>query len=81
MTRTTGEITTPTTTQRTTVSTTDHQAENSDPSQKPEIIEKFDLLLDPNKTEEREKQTKASIDTYQEKFGSLNMEKSYQNLS
>ena len=62
------------------MATTDPPTENSDTSEKPENIEKFDLFLDPNKTEEREKQIKMSVDRYQEKFGSLDMEKSYQPL-
>ena len=47
-------------------------------SKKPENIEKFDLFLDPEKDEERLKQVKESITAYDEKFGSLDMEKSYE---
>lgn len=45
---------------------------------KPENIEKFDLFLDPDKEEERENQVRESVAAYDEKFGSLDMEKSYE---
>ena len=45
---------------------------------KPENIEKFDLFLDPSKEEERQQQVEDSITAYDEKFGSLDMDKSYE---
>ena len=47
-------------------------------TKKPENIEKFDLFLDPNKDEERRKQVVESIKAYDQKFGSMDMNESYE---
>ena len=45
---------------------------------KPLNIQKLDLSLDPNKKEERDNQTKNAIKRYDESFGKIDLEKSYQ---
>ena len=52
--------------------------QSSSTGKKPENIKKFDLFLDPSKDEERKKQEQESRKVYDEKFASLDMEKSYQ---
>ena len=47
------------------------------PKDPPSNIQKLDLSLDPEKTEERENQTKEAIRRYNESFGALDLEKTY----
>ena len=44
------------------------------------VVETIDVSIDPTKIEEREKKTKESIENYEESFGSLDMDKSYEAL-
>ena len=44
------------------------------------VIETIDVSIDPTKTEERAMKTKESIENYEESFGSLDMDKSYEAL-
>ena len=59
-------------------STADDSEEES--HSKPLNIQKLDMSLDPDRTEDREKREKEAFDEYQENFGSLNYEKSYHSL-
>ena len=47
---------------------------------KPQNIEKLDLFLDPTKENDRRKQENESFTAYDEKFGSLDLEKSYESM-
>ena len=42
------------------------------------VVETIDVSIDPSKVEEREMKTKESIENYEESFGSLDMDKSYE---
>ena len=50
------------------------------PDTRPEKIQKIDVSLDPTKVEERERKVNASVQEYEDTFGSLDMDKSYDSL-
>ena len=80
---TSGQLTTTAATRGTTTTTvtsttpTIIDKQNGSTTNKPQNIKKLDVSIDPDQKEERDNQTKEAIKTYDQRFGSLDMEKSY----